>query len=223
MRIGVLGTGTVGQALATRLVEAGHEVTMGARDPDNPRAREWAAAAGERADHGAFAPAAAGAEVVVNATAGSGSLAALAAAGDLAGTVIADVSNPLDTSHGMPPRLTTPPGDSLAEQIQRAHPRARVVKTLNTVNAAVMAHPETVAGEHDIFVAGDDADAKATVAGLLGDLGWPARSVVDLGGLVAARGLESYLLFWVAVWAATGHNNFNVKLVGAHPGSAPAS
>ena len=214
MRIGVLGTGPVGQALATRLVEAGHEVTMGSRDPDNPKARDWAARAGERAAAGDFAAAAAGAEVVVNATAGGGSLAALAAAGDLAGKVVADVANALDATGGMPPVLSVPQGDSLAEQIQRAHPDARVVKTLNTMNGDVMAHPELVAGEHDVFVAGDDAAAKDTVTALLGDLGWPAASVVDLGGLSAARGLEFYVLFWVAVRMATGHNHFNVKIVG---------
>ncbi len=216
----MLGTGPVGQALGTRLVEAGHEVTMGSRDPDHPGAREWAGRTGAR--HGDFAAAAAGAEVVVNATAGTGSLAALAAAGDLRGTVIVDVANPLDGSRGMPPVLSVPPGDSLAEQIQRAHPDARVVKTLNTMNGDVMAHPELVAGEHDVFVAGDDAAAKDVVVGLLGDLGWPAAAVVDLGGLVAARGLESYVLFWVAVRMAAGHNHFNVKIVG-YPGSAPAS
>jgi len=214
VRIGVLGTGPVGQALATRLVEAGHEVTMGSRDPDNPRAREWAAGAGDRARAGDFAAAAAGAEVVVNATAGAGSLAALAAAGDLGGMVIADVANALDASRGMPPTLAVPQGDSLAEQIQRAHPDARVVKTLNTMNGDVMANPALVAGEHDVFVAGDDAEAKATVTALLGDLGWPATAVVDLGGLTAARGLEFYVLFWVAVRMAAGHNHFNIKILG---------
>jgi predicted dinucleotide-binding enzyme len=213
VRIGVLGTGPVGQALATRLVEAGHEVTMGSRDPDNPTAREWATGAGDGAYAGGFAAAAAGAEVVVNATAGSGSLAALAAAGDLAGKVIADVANALDASGGMPV-LSVPQGDSLAEQIQRAHPEVRVVKTLNTMNCDVMAHPDLVAGEHDVFVAGDDAAAKDTVIGLLGDLGWPAAAVVDLGGLPAARGLEFYVLFWIAVRMAAGHNHFNVKIVG---------
>jgi 8-hydroxy-5-deazaflavin:NADPH oxidoreductase len=214
VRIGVLGTGPVGQALATRLIEAGHEVTMGSRDPDNPKAQQWAGGAGDRAGSGDFAAAAAGAEVVVNATAGTGSLAALAAAGDLSGKVIADVANALDASGGMPPVLAVPQGDSLAEQIQRAHPDARVIKTLNTMNGDVMAHPELVAGEHDVFLAGDDAAAKDTVTALLGDLGWPAASVVDLGGLPAARGLEFYVLFWVAVRMAAGHNHFNVKVVG---------
>lgn len=216
MRIGVLGTGPVGQALATRLVEAGHEVTMGSRDPANPTARQWAATAGERAHAGDFAAAAAAGELVVNATSGVASLAALAAAGtgNLAGKVLADVANALDSSAGMPPTLAVPQGDSLAEQIQRAHPAARVVKTLNTMNADVMAHPELVAGEHDVFVAGDDEDAKATVTGLLGDLGWPAASILDLGGLQAARGLESWLHLWLALRLAIGHNHFNLRIAG---------
>jgi predicted dinucleotide-binding enzyme len=210
----MLGTGPVGHALATRLVEAGHEVTMGSRDPDNPKARRWAAGAGDRARAGDFAAAAAGADVLVNATAGAGSLAALAAAGHLAGKVIIDVANALDGSAGMPPTLSVPQGDSLAEQIQRAHPDARVVKTLNTMNGDVMAHPELLDGEHDVFVAGDDTGAKDTAIALLGDLGWPATAVVDLGGLQAARGMEFYVLFWVAVRMATGHNHFNIKVVG---------
>ena len=213
MRIGVLGTGPVGQALATRLVELGHEVTMGARDPANPVAAGWAAAAGERAQAGDFAAAAAGAEVVVNATAGTHSPAAVrqAATGGLAGTVLLDVSNALDLSV-FPPVLTVARDDSVAEQLQRAHPEARVVKALNTMNGDVMAHPELVAGPHDVFVAGHDAAAKATVTALLSQMGWPPESVLDVGGLTAARGLEAGVLFWVSLRMAIGHDHFNLHV-----------
>src|SRR4051794_34657949 len=131
MRIGVLGTGTVGQTIGTRLIEVGHEVVMGARDAANPKAASWAESQGARA--GTFADAAGHGEVVVNATAGTGSLAALAAAGGdrLAGKVLVDVSNPLDFSGGFPPSLSVVNTDSLAEQIQRAYPDAKVVKALN--------------------------------------------------------------------------------------------
>jgi predicted dinucleotide-binding enzyme len=207
------------------LVELGHEVTMGARDPYNATAAEWAAAAGEGASAGDFVAAAAAGELVVNATAGAHSPAALeqAGAGNLAGKVVLDISNPLDFSAGFPPRLSTPPGDSVAEQLQRAHPDARVVKALNTVNADVMVHPELVPGEHDTFLAGDDAGAKATVTELLAGFGWPAERVVDLGGIQAARGLEAYVLFWVALFGSLGHGHVNVRVVAAQSGSAPPS
>jgi predicted dinucleotide-binding enzyme len=197
-------------------VELGHEVTMGARDPDNAVAAKWAAGAGNGARAGDFATAAAAGELVVNATAGAHSLAALERAGaaNLAGKVLLDVANALDSSAGFPPVLAVGQDDSLAEQIQRAHPRARVVKGLNTMNGDVMMHPELVPGPHDAFLAGDDADAKATVTALLGEVGWPASSVVDVGGLQAARGLEAGVLFWVALRVALGTNRFNFHLAG---------
>jgi 8-hydroxy-5-deazaflavin:NADPH oxidoreductase len=215
MRIGVLGTGSVGQAIATRLRELGHEVTMGARDATNPKATAWAAEHGGRA--GTFADAVDGAEVVVNATAGVGSLAAVEAAGGnaaFAGTVLLDVSNPIDWSTGEL-RLTVPDADSLAEQLQRALPDAQVVKSLNSVNGSVMVHPELVPGEHTMFISGDHATAKATVTGLLREFGWPAESLLDLGALTAARAQERYIALWVELWKAGGSGDpaFNIKVV----------
>jgi 8-hydroxy-5-deazaflavin:NADPH oxidoreductase len=169
MKIGVLGTGPVGQAIATRLVELGHDVTMGARDAANEKAAAWAAAS--RSGAGDFRQAAAGAELVVNATAGSHSPAVLDSADPGPGTIVLDVSNALDGT--FPPGLTVPYGDSTAERLQRAHPQARVVKALNTMNGDVMVHPELVPGPHDVFVAGDDEAAKATVTALLEQFGWP--------------------------------------------------
>ena len=113
---------------------------------------------------GSFAHAAASAELVVNATNGAGSVEALTLAGakNLAGKVLVDVSNPLDFSHGMPPTLFVKDTDSLGEQIQRAFPDARVVKTLNTMTVALQAEPAQLAGgEHSVFVSGNDAEAKA--------------------------------------------------------------
>lgn len=211
-RFAVLGTGMVGQTLATKLVELGHEVVMGARDAGNERARVWATAVDGAARNGTFREAALFGEVVVNATSGEGSLAALDAAGDenLAGKVLIDVSNPLDFSRGFPPSLSVPTTDSLAEQIQRAHPQARVVKALNTVNAYVMVDPGRVPGEHNLFVAGDDAEAKATTAELLTTFGWPRASVIDVGGIAGARALEAYVIFWVHLYGAFGTGDFNV-------------
>ena len=215
MKIGVLGTGMVGSAIATKLVGLGHEVRMGSRTPDSERAAEWVAAVGQGASQGTFADAAAHGELVFNCTAGEASLAVLEAAGaeNLAGKVLVDVSNPLDHSQGMPPGLFTSSFDSLAEQIQRAFPDARVVKALNTVNAEVMVEPSKVPGAHDVFLCGDDEAAKARVVELLETFGWPAESVIDLGDLTSARGMEAYLLLWIRLWGTLGTGHFNVKVV----------
>ena len=217
MRFGVLGTGMVGRTLAGKLVSLGHEVTMGSRQAGNPNAVAWAREAGERAREGSFADAAAVGEMIVNATAGAASLDALAGAGadNLRGKVLIDVANPLDFSAGMPPTLTVCNRDSLAEQIQRALPEARVVKALNTVNAAVMVEPSLVPGPHTLFVAGDDPEAKREVTGLLESFGWPGEDVMDLGDISAARGTEMYLPLWLRLFGATGTGHLNVRVVTA--------
>lgn len=158
MKIGVLGTGAVGRAIATRLVQLGHEVTMGSRSAGSEALAAWIAAAGEGAKGGSFADAAAGGELLFNCTAGVASLQALEAAGgeNLAGKTLIDVAVPLDFSNGFPPTLAICNDDSLGEQIQAAHPETRVVKALNTVNSAVMVDPGRIRGDHSIFVCGDD-------------------------------------------------------------------
>ncbi|MCI0685988.1 MAG: NAD(P)-binding domain-containing protein [Sporichthyaceae bacterium] len=215
MRIGILGTGTVGRTLGARLVQLGHEVVLGARQATNEAARQWASELGERAAAGTFADAAAHGEVVVNATAGVASVAALQAAGAdrLDGKVLVDVANPLDSSAGMPPTLSILNTDSLGEAIQRQFPAARVVKALNTINANVMVDPARVPGEHTVFVAGNDPAAKSVVVGILRELGWPASSVIDLGDITAARGLEMYLALWIRLMLNFGTADFNIKVV----------
>ena len=204
MRIGVLGTGTVGKTLAAKLVELGHEVTVGSReardDPDSP------------APIRTFADAAAHGEMVFNCTAGGVSLDALRAAGEeeLRGKVLVDVANALDFSQGMPPTLSVVNDDSLGEQIQREFPGARVVKALNTVNVGVMVEP--IDGTH-LFICGDDDAAKREVTELLGDFGWPADSLVDLGGIEQARGTEMYLALWVRLMGTLGTPQFNIAIV----------
>ena len=214
MRVGVLGTGTVGQTLGSKLVELGHEVRMGSRDAPNEKAAAWAAEAGERASTGTFADAAAFGEVVFNCTAGAASLQALEQAGDdaIRGKVLVDVSNPLDFSSGMPPSLTVCNTDSLAEQIQRRFPEARVVKALNTVNAHVMVDPAQVPGEHDVFVCGDDDAAKSEVVAVLESFGWPRDRVVNLGGIDGARAVEMYLPLWIRLFGAFGTPNVNIHV-----------
>ena len=224
MRVAVFGTGMVGRTLAAKMALLGHETRLGTRDVGASLAstQETRDGTGTLAQwHEAnpsieivtFAGAADGAEVVFNATAGQGSLEALRATGDLAGKLVIDVGNPLDFSRGMPPTLTVCNDDSLAESIQREFPDARVVKALNTVTAPVMVDPAIVAGgDHTMFIAGDDADAKAIVRGILEDgFGW--RHVVDLGGIAAARGMEMYLPLWVALMGPLGSPMFNVRVV----------
>ena len=216
MQIGVLGTGTVGTTIGTKLIELGLKVKLGARSATNEKAAAWAASQGANASHGDFAEAAAFGEGVFNCTAGQGSLAALEQAGaeNLNGKVLVDVANPLDFSRGMPPSLTVVNTDSLAEQLQRAFPGARVVKTLNTVTSAVMVNPALVPGDHDMFICGNDAAAKAQVTTLLREgFGW--QSVLDLGDLSNARALEMYLPLWVRLYGVRQSPYFNIKVVGS--------
>ncbi len=213
MRIAVLGTGAVGRNVAGRLAEIGHDVTLGTRDPDATRAREDFE---EPVGVGlvTFSEAAGAAEVVVNASNGAATLDVLARAGadNLAGRVLLDLANPLDFSHGMPPTLLVKDTDSLAEQVQRAHPDARVVKALNTMNNELMVHPETLAaGDHTAFVAGDDAEAKDLVSRLLAELGH--RDVIDVGDLTGARALEMMLPLWVRLMGTLGTAHFQFKVV----------
>lgn len=214
MRIGVLGTGAVGRAIATRLVQLGHQVTRGSRSADGEALTGWVSGAGESAKGGTFADAAADAELLFNCTAGTASLQALGAAGaeNLAGKTLVDVSNPLDFSGGTAPTLSVCNDDSLAERIQAAFPEARVVKALNTVNCEVMVDPGRVRGDHSVFVCGNDDAAKAQVVALLGAFGWHGDSIVDLGDLGGARGTEMYLPLWLRIYGALGSANFNISI-----------
>jgi 8-hydroxy-5-deazaflavin:NADPH oxidoreductase len=215
VRYGVLGTGMVGTSIGTKLVSLGHLVTMGSRTADNDKAVAWSASAGPAAHHGTFSDAAAAAEFVVNCTAGAASLEALAAARaeHLDGKVLIDVSNALDHSAGFPPSLFVSNTDSLGEQIQRAFPTARVVKTLNTMNCNVMVDPASIPGDHVVFVSGNDQGAKRQVRDLLGSFGWPDERIVDLGDISTARGPEAFLLLWLRLMMARGDSSFNIAVM----------
>lgn len=214
MQIGVLGTGMAGRAIATKLVELGHEVTMGSRSATGEALAEWL---GEVAHGrgGNFAEAARNAELIFNCTAGAASLQALGAAGAerLAGKVLIDLANPLDFSVGMPPLLSISNTDSLGEQIQAAFPEARVVKALNTINHLVMTEPGRVAGNHNVFVCGNDDGAKTETMSLLETFGWPPGSIIDLGDIRGARGTEMYLPLWLRLSGALGNADFNISVV----------
>lgn len=211
MKIGVLGTGAAGQTVAAKLVAMGHDVMMGARAADNPKVLGFAERTGGRA--GTFAAAAAHGDMVINCTRGDTSLATLSnLAAELKGKILLDVANPLDFSKGFPPHLTVSNTDSLAEQIQRALPETLVVKSLNTVNAAVMIEPARVPGPHTVFVSGNDRKAKGRVMDFLRSLGW--QSIIDLGDITSARAAEQLLPLWVRLFTALGNNPiFNIAVM----------
>ncbi|OJT20004.1 NADP oxidoreductase [Archangium sp. Cb G35] len=214
MKIAVLGTGMVGETIGSKLVALGHEVKMGSRSANNEKAAAWVKKAGAKASQGTFADAAAFGELLFNCTSGSGSLEALNAAGkeNLEGKILLDLSNPLEFSKGMPPTLFVSNTDSLGEQIQRAFPELKVVKTLNTISANVMVDPARIPGEHAVFVSGNDAEAKGQVKRLLTEwFGW--KQVIDLGDITTARGTESYLPLWLRLWGAMGTPDFNIQIV----------
>jgi predicted dinucleotide-binding enzyme len=224
MNIAVLGTGMVGRTIAGRCHEVGHAVVVGTRDPEatlgrtepdgmgNPPYAAWQA---EHAGIGlkTFSAAAADADLVVNATSGAAALDVLEQAGAdaLAGKPLLDISNPLDFSAGFPPTLFVKDTESLGERIQAAFPDARVVKSLNTLNAALMADPKTLGESTTVFVSGDDAQAKTVVADLLRSFGHD--DVLDLGGLETARGTEMLLPLWLRIMGALGSPHFNIKVV----------
>jgi 8-hydroxy-5-deazaflavin:NADPH oxidoreductase len=215
MKIGVLGTGPTGLTIASKLVQLGHDVMLGSRDEANPEAVAWAKDEGHNALYGSFMNAAEFGEIIFNCTLGTASLDALQMAGErnLKGKVLVDTSNPIDRSTGIW-KLTVCNTDSLAEQIQRAFPDTKVVKTLNTVNANVMVDPNKLIEKTDVFVSGNDIEAKATVVRILKEwFGW--REVIDLGDITTARSVEMYVLLWHDLRNAISSQRFNVKLVTA--------
>jgi 8-hydroxy-5-deazaflavin:NADPH oxidoreductase len=208
MQIAILGTGPVGRALGRAFSAADHDVVIGTRDPEQTKQREeWAGLALPLAAYQDL-----DADVFINATNGQESLAALRAVGDvLNGKVVIDTSNALDFSHGFPPSLFVSNTDSLAEQLQRALPEARLVKMFNTMNNQVMGNPRVLGVDSTIFVAGDDVTARQAAASLAADLGW--TDVFDLGDLTAARGLEMFLPLWVRIFGQLGRAEFNIKVI----------
>jgi predicted dinucleotide-binding enzyme len=215
MKIGVLGTGVTGQTIGSKLVELGHDVMLGSREEANPTAVAWAKEEAHNALYGTFMNAAEFGEIIFNCTLGSASLAALNQAGaeNLKGKVLIDTSNPLDRSTDTW-TLTVCNTDSLGEQIQRAFPDAKVVKTLNTVNANVMVDPSKLIEKTDVFVSGNDIEAKATVVMILRDwFGW--REIIDLGNITTSRSVEMYVPLWHNIRSAISSQRFNIKVVTA--------
>jgi predicted dinucleotide-binding enzyme len=201
MELGILGTGGVAQTLAKRWSASGHQVTDGSRDPSSKGGLGFPVVplAAAVADH----------DIVVNATPGSASLELVGLIGPAAfeGKVLIDVANANTPSFEL-----VYPNASLGEKLQAALPKAHVVKTMNTAAMSVMTGPGKLPPS-SVFVSGNDAGAKATVVGLLADLGWPEGSIVDLGGIESARGPEHYFLMFAAIMQSLRSPQFNIRLV----------
>ncbi len=213
MKVGILGSGRVGQALGNKIAALAFEVMLGTRDPS--KLQDWLSNAGRNAHAGSIAETATFGEILVNATKASASLAVLEQAGEanLRGKILIDVSNPFVRTPGEPATLFVANTDSMAEQIQRTYPEVKVVKTLNTMGAAVMTAPDQLAGgDHDVFVSGNDAEAKAEVIQILSTwFGW--KNIIDLGDITTARGVEMYMILWDKLRENFKSPLFNIKIV----------
>lgn len=226
MKIGILGTGVVGQNIAEKLTQLGHQVMIGTRNKENTLAKtgkdnfgrppfsEWIKN-NPKIKFGIYSEAAAFGEFIVNATNGEGTMQALESAGkkNLANKVMLDISNPLDFSKGMPPTLFISNTDSLGEQIQRTYPEAKVVKGLNTMNAYIMTNPSLLQDDHNVFLNGNNAEAKDEVKKLLTSFGWKEKNIIDMGDISTARGTEQILPIWVRLWSTLQTPMFNFKIV----------
>jgi predicted dinucleotide-binding enzyme len=214
-KIAILGTGMVGSTLGTKLVQLGHQIMMGSRTIKSDAGQKWLRSVGGKAQIGTFTDAAAFGEIVFDCTNGANSLAALRQAGtaNLRGKILLHVSNPLDFSKGMPPTLTVCNTDSLGEQVQREFPETRVVKALNTVNCDIMVQPALIPEDHNLFICGNDAEAKAKVSGWLCEwFGWKGSNIIDLGDITGARGMEMWMPIWLRLYGTIGHPHFNLRL-----------
>ena len=218
MNIGILGTGIVGETIATALIRKKHNVMIGSRNAGGDKARAWVKKAGKAAQEGTFDATARFGELLFICLNGEYALRALdtIVPEHTAGKIVIDVTNPLDFTHGMPPRILEEYSVvSLGERIQQALPGAYVVKTLNTVNANLMVDARKAGrGSHTLFLSGNDKDAKNKVAHFLADaFYWKGDGLIDLGDITTARLVEAMLPLWVQLWQTLGTSLFNFKVV----------
>jgi 8-hydroxy-5-deazaflavin:NADPH oxidoreductase len=213
MRVGIIGSGVVGQTLGKAFAEHGHEVKLGSRTPEKPELVAWKGSVPGKLSTGTFAEAAQHGELLVLCYLGAAADEVLALAGPahFDGKVVIDATNALDFSRGMPPSLFVGLTDSLGERHQKKLPRSRVVKCFNTVPNSVMAHPVLKGGAATMMIAGNDDAAKAQVVGILQEFGW--TDTVDVGGIDGARWLEALVPLWVRVAAKVGNFDCAFKVV----------
>lgn len=216
MKIAVLGTGTVGDTIGSKLISLGHEVKMGSRTTSNEKALAFVSKNGSKASQGTFAEAAAFGDIIFNCTKGEHTLSILKSAGEknLKGKILIDLTNPLDFSKGMPPTLFCENTTSLAEEIQKVFPEVKVIKALNTMWCGIMVNPQMIGGgDHHTFISGNDQEAKAKVKEILLSFGWMENNILDLGNITTARGTEMYLPLWLRIYSASNSGAFNIKIV----------
>jgi predicted dinucleotide-binding enzyme len=194
MRIAVIGTGSVGGTLGRRWAELGHSVRFGVRDVTDAAAKDLVAKIKGEARLASLREAAKDAEVVVLATPYAANAAAIAAAGDLAGKVVIDVTNPIGADFSLALGFAT----SGAEELAKLARGARVYKGMNQVGFEVMADPAFAAGKPVMFVAGDEPAGKQVVLDLVAALGFEA---IDAGELAIARLIEPYAMLWIHLMA----------------------
>lgn len=208
MKIGILGTGGVGRTLAAKLNSLGHEIVIGTRNVEDTLARTSPDGMGAppfKVWHSQnpkvklvkFSEAASFGEVLFLATFGDKTAEAISLAGkqNFDNKVVVDVTNPLDFSQGVPPKFTVTLGNSLGEQIQKQISNAKVVKAFNTIGAHIIVNPMREEGSPDLFIAGNDDDAKKKFIGLAEQMGW--QSVIDLGDISQAFWLEANAMLWI--------------------------
>ncbi len=214
MNIGILGSGDVGRRLGDGFIELGHTVKIASRNPNQEKIIEWMAKHEKvKVSSGSFAEAASFGELDVIATswAGTDEVIRMANPKNFAGKVVIDVTNPLDFSKGMPPRLAIGHADSAGETVQRMLPDSKVVKAFNTVGNSHFIHPDFPGGPPTMFICGNDGKAKKTITdNILTKLGW---ETIDIGGIEGARLLEPLAFLWIMHYFRTGNGNHAFKLL----------
>ncbi|MEL6670510.1 MAG: NAD(P)-binding domain-containing protein [Bacteroidota bacterium] len=226
MKVAILGTGSVGQAVANKLLSLGHQVFVGTRDVEdtmnrtekdgfgNPPISFWIKEHPEVKLMTFKEAVQEGSDLVVFAMNGQQAIHVLKTVGSEALTdkIMMDISNPLDFSNGFPPSLFVSNTDSLGEQIQREFPSLKVVKTLNTMSNPIMVNPSALEGDHTVFMSGNDEGAKAKVSEVLQSFGWPERNIFDLGDISTARGTEMILPIWLRLYGKIQSPLFNFHI-----------
>lgn len=214
-KIGILGTGIVGNTIGSKLIQLRYQVMMGSRSANNEKAEEWVAANGKEASQGTFADASQFGDLIFNCTKGEHALEVVKLAGidNLKGKILIDISNPLDFSQGMPPTLipSLTNTHSLGEELQKFLVGTHVVKTLNIVNCEVMVDASKCEGDATMFLAGNDKSAKKEVEGVLQQFGW--KDIIDLGDIRHARSTEMMLPIWLSTYFATNNGYIGFKIV----------
>lgn len=229
MKVAVIGTGAVGQAMSKKFLELGHQVFMGTREPQQSLTRKetdsWGTAGigawiknYPQVNLMSFKDAVQnGNDLIVFAMNGQAALDVLQHIGPelLAEKIMIDISNPLDFSKGFPPLLSVCNTESLGEQIQNTFPDLKVVKALNTISHPIMENPGVIEGDHNVFICGNDEDAKDKVKSILQDFGWKAHNIIDLGDITNARGTEMLLPLWTRLMGKFQSPLFNFNVVKA--------